>query len=68
MYQLNSKIKFIQGRATKSSHQGKYCQNFITEVSEMCNTVMEQKFSWLSEDSFENCEKSSYKTLFTFFW
>ena len=38
------------------------------EATETCNTAMERKFCWLSEDNFENCEKSFYEAQFSFFW
>ena len=46
----------------------KYSINFNTEAKEMCNTAIEREFCWLSEDNFENCEKSFYEAQFSFFW
>ena len=37
-------------------------------ATEACNTAMEREFSWLFDDTFENCENLSYETEFSFFW
>ena len=44
--------------------------NFSTyyEVTETCNTAMERKFCWLSEDYFKNSEKLPYELKFTLIW
>ena len=40
----------IQGRAAKSSHQEKYCQNFNFKVTETCNTAMERPKGFWSKE------------------
>ena len=37
-------------------------------ATETCNTAMEREYSWLFDDTFENCENLSYEAEFSFFW
>ena len=37
-------------------------------ATETCNTAMEREYSWLFDDTFENCKNLSYEAEFSFFW